>query len=451
MAEHRVKNKYEYINEHRPTREVSFCGSAVSSIPNYARKLVNNKTFNGIINKVLEKEAVVEAAIVLGLTCTLKPLATLVMPGANKDDKEVLAVKHILSGLVGYGFSKMIYAPISAAANKVKDNPSKYLKGDTEYIKKLAKNGELMERFDVMWKKGPDVLMSIPKSILVTTLIAPTLAFLFPNRGKKKKDKVLVEQQKGAEILNQKLYNNSVPANLSFKGNKVNNIKDNTLNVNNQISFGKNPSKYYEMLTDAMATGMGKLSKTRVAKKIPEALMKFEKPSPRISDLSSIVLTLSLLQNTAKSKTIEKERKPYLLLNTALVTAVSSTASAIVDKSTDGLLESLKKAYMSEKFGFDDKKIQKGLLQLKELKKTGVVSPENLVMSDDQVKALKTFMRGTNKLKSHTIFSFVVRFASPLLVVPLTSAILNLIEKISKKKDAKAQENKTANTTQQAK
>ncbi len=452
----------------RPTKDVSFRGSTflkapkalaniasdavrLSSkadtsqvkIPKYAKKLVNSNGFGKIIEKVLSSEAVVEAAIVLGLTTTLKPLCTLIMPGASKDDKEVLATKHALSGLVGYGFSKILYSPLAKAANKVSRDPETYLKGDTEYIKKITKGGKLHECFDVFWKKGPDVVASIPKSMLTVALITPTLAFLFPNHKKSQKGKPNKKQQQLNNLINQKISNDNL---LTFKGKQDNNVSFTGLKVNDAAqAIGKTSivKQADEQLTEVIAKGIGKVSMLKPVKKITEGLTKFKKPAPLLSNLSSIVLTLSLLNNTAKSKTIEKERKPYLLLNTALVTIISSIASTIIDFCSDGFLESMKKAYMSEKLGFNDKQIKKGLQQLSEIKEFGQVKDAACeILTSDNVKQLNRYMLGVNKLKSHTIFSFVVRFASPLLVVPLTTKVLDIFEKINKKKnkDQTAQE-----------
>ncbi len=193
-------------------------------------------------------------------------------------------------------------------------------------------------------------------------------------------------------------------------------LRLNNLNCNNTPSFkGANPSKLVKAFTDAngnasltegLAHAIGKFSNTKIADKMAKSMEHLGKhPYARLGDFASIVLTLFNLQDIAKSKKIEKERKPSLMLNTALVTGVSSVAAFMIDVATDPFVDKINLAYKNLI------KDSKGVYDLEKVAK---------------------YQRGLNKLKSLSIFSLVVRFAVPVLLVPVTGMIL---EKSKKKKE----------------
>lgn len=193
----------------------------------------------------------------------------------------------------------------------------------------------------------------------------------------------------------------------------------NNLNYKNTPSFkGVNPSKLAKIFTDVdgktsltegLAHVIGKFSNTKLANKMVKGVEHLGKhPYARIGDFASIVLTLFNLQDIAKSKKIEKERKPSLMLNTALVTGVSSVAAFGLDAGTDHFVDKIGLAY------------------------------KNLVKNSNGVYDLEKvskYQRGLSKLKSLSIFSLVVRFAVPVLIVPVTGMIL---ERSKKKKEQQA-------------
>lgn len=76
-----------------------------------------------------------------------------------------------------------------------------------------------------------------------------------------------------------------------------------------------------------------------------KTLSRFKKPSARMSDLESIMITSYWIQNTAKSKKIEPSQKPGFILHTGLVTIVSSAAAFIIDWALDGLKDKRKDNY----------------------------------------------------------------------------------------------------------
>ena len=109
----------------------------VNSIKNIQ---INN--FNGVLNNKLllktleftsENNALVSAGLTLGMGSIIRPLAIMLAPKTEKENKKIQAAKAISSGLVGFGFTAMIFSPISSAINNVSKNPEKFLKGINHY------------------------------------------------------------------------------------------------------------------------------------------------------------------------------------------------------------------------------------------------------------------------------------------------------------------------------
>lgn len=166
--------------------------------------------------------------------------------------------------------------------------------------------------------------------------------------------------------------------------------------------------KLYDSLTDSIAFAIGKIAPTKPADSIIKGLQHFKKPTPRMADLASIIYTIKLMTDTSKSKKIEKERKPALIINSALVTIVSSSLAMLVDSVTDPILKQMSEAYKS--LGPNDiKKAQDSI------KKSANKAGEWLCDAD--------FTKGLSKFKSLTIFTILVRILVPVLSVPVTGKI----------------------------
>ncbi len=207
-------------------------------------------------------------------------------------------------------------------------------------------------------------------------------------------------------------------------------LQPNNLNYKNTQSFkGFNTSKLAKAFTDSkgnasltegLAHALGKFSNTKLADKMVRSMEHLGKhPYARIGDFASLVLTLFNLQDIAKSKKIEKERKPSLMLNTALVTGVSSTAAFLIDAATDPIVDKINLAY------------------------------KNLIRNSDgtyDLEKVAKYQRSLNKLKSLSIFSLVVRFAVPVLIVPVTGMILERSKKKKEQQKLNAEQAKISNT-----
>lgn len=166
--------------------------------------------------------------------------------------------------------------------------------------------------------------------------------------------------------------------------------------------------------TDSIAYGLGKIAKTKAANKMVEGLGHFKKPSPRMGDVASIIYTAKLMSDTATSKKIEKEQKPALLINAALVTALSSTCAFLIDTLTDPITKNINNIYTKH---YDEI-----------IDNTKWLNPEQ-------------FAKGVSKMKSLTIFTLMVRILIPVLSVPITGKIKEAFAKNNKNNKPKTEEN----------
>ncbi len=187
-------------------------------------------------------------------------------------------------------------------------------------------------------------------------------------------------------------------------------------NINRNTNFKGSPlkaiSKGYDKAVDGyseiLARGIGKLTDTKLGTLSIEKLGNMKEPIQKMSNLASIILTLSTIKDTAKSKKIDSERKPFLILNTALVTAVSTTASLVLDKVTKKPMDKITEAYA----------------------KLHNIDYSTPVRHPD----LNAYKGTLKTLKSVSIFTLIVRFGVPVLLVPITAKILSKFDK-SKKTD----------------
>ena len=167
-------------------------------------------------------------------------------------------------------------------------------------------------------------------------------------------------------------------------------------------------SKAYDVLTDKIAFMIGKIAPTKPADSIIKGLQHFKKPTPRMADLASIIYTIKLMTDTSKSKKIEKERKPALIINSALVTIASSSLAMMVDSITDPIIKEMGNRYAK----LDPATFKKAEASIKsQTKQAG----EWLSNAD--------FAKGLSKFKSLSIFTFLVRILVPILSIPITGKI----------------------------
>lgn len=156
------------------------------------RKIYNNPKVQKFLEKAADSQLVFSALFALLLTCTLRPLAIVALPGQkkNNDDKKYAAAHSIASGIIQYIITLIICSPIAAGLKKIGKNPMKFLNKD-----KSSHLGDITsERFRAskdfnaakkIVNMVPDVILVIPKAILTIALIPPILKYVFGLQKKK--------------------------------------------------------------------------------------------------------------------------------------------------------------------------------------------------------------------------------------------------------------------------
>jgi len=197
----------------------------------------------------------------------------------------------------------------------------------------------------------------------------------------------------------------------------------NSVNTFNNRYQSKNPSfkgRIFERLYDAtgltelIARGTSKLAQTRVSDKLVSATQTWKHPSARWCDLENAAITFFYMYNTARSKDIDEERKLPSMLQNASVSIAATAASASVDRLFDPLID---------KAAFEYQNLPKQAVQkLKSNSKHGIIN------------SVKDYHGAIKKLKSNTVFTAVVRFIIPVIMVPAVGALVAKLKEHRNKK-----------------
>lgn len=172
-------------------------------------------------------------------------------------------------------------------------------------------------------------------------------------------------------------------------------------------------------LDEHIADCMAGLSQTKASKKLVDITRQFKSAPARWCDLESVAVTLFYMWNTWKSEKIDEERKVPSMIQNGAVTIASSAAAAVVDSAFDPIIDKIGLKYM-------------------ELEKT---NPE--LIKQIGGRSAKDFCGAIKKLKSNTVFTAVVRFIIPVLMVPVVGKI---VATLNEKKKEQQEENKEAQT-----
>ncbi len=154
-------------------------------------------------------------------------------------------------------------------------------------------------------------------------------------------------------------------------------------------------------LVELIAQGTAKLSQTKFSEKLVNFSRKFASPSARWADAESVAITFFYMHNTWKSDKIDEERKVPSMIQNAAVTVVSSLAAAAVDSACKPLIDRLTLAYQD--------------LPKETIAKLGNKTP-------------KQFYDAAGRLKSNTVFTAIVRFIIPVMMVPVVGKIVSMIK-----------------------
>ncbi len=305
-----------------------------------------------------------------------------------------------------------------------------------EFINKILSGTEskkgttLYEAYRVFWKNSTEWITAIGKAKLSSLLLPSVLAFLFNKKMLEKYSTLMTSKSYNNDKQNFKPFNNTNAYKMTFKGGS-------------------------EKLINNFAKGIEHISMTLPGEKCVKILSNTKKPSPRMADLSSFLLTGYWLSNTTRSKKIDPDQKLGLNIQTALVTIFSSIFALIIDKACDKPLDSAKAAFenvLSNNINeikdsvtsAKNTHIAKQIIADKCSNLAGSREIANRLSSIDfsnekelsqAIKKLSSsYDKKLSKFKSLTIFTLVVRLLVPVLMVPVAGKVKNWYKDFKKQR-----------------
>ena len=332
-----------------------------------------------------------------------------------------------------------------------KKNPN-FLKKLKENFQGINDKSTLSEAYDSFWKNIAGSPVAILKAKVASLLLPGVVAFIFAK-------KTLEMQQQKSERKNYAFSNTTLGASENFKN--VQKQFENYLNKSSkQISFTGSASG---ILIDNIAKTIESASMSNFGEKAVNILAKTKKPSARMADIESALLTCYWVQNTARSKKIDPDQKLGLNIQSVLVTLVSSTCALALDTLLDGLIkkgENRYSAILQENISKLAQEIRQGkqVDNLKEAIKESckkLNNPEGIakaiikkginINDTAQVKQIaeklaSTYGKKLSKFKSLTIFTLVVRFLVPVLMVKPAGKLKQKIKKNMEEKNKQIKE-----------
>lgn len=457
---HRDKFKFENQSQNgliksseHSNKDINFSGSPFKMSDAAKRKLYTGKGFEKFA-KLTSNPVLLDAAVVLGLTCLLRPIVIANMPGADKRDKQYAAAHSIASGLWGYITAVIMFNPINTAVknvcNKTKKDPN-YLKNS--FIKNKPKN---RDAFNFVASYGPKLILQ-PLVAAGTIALIPPMMNLFFNKGKKAAEKATKQEYKETTQTPNTKKEQKTPGALKLIENSTN--QNNQPQFKGKITADSEKLNFLEKIIQKLAKPIEplieKMAQNKHIKKFSESMANgnSEKSALMRNILTTgqaLTGTLVYITSTMKSKKIEEDRKKTLAAN-QLITWTGSAIGAFVlnnaiQKGFNKIAADYKK-YNIEKLENNLEEItKKELPSLEKLEKRKItqITPEVMEkVKKIQLEKLEFRSNGIAKTAPTMIaFAFIYRFLTPIIATPLANLakkhILKEPEKVNSKKLAKA-------------
>lgn len=385
------------------TSDINFSGSPFKMSEGTKKKLYTGKFFNTFA-KMTSNPVLLDATVVLGLACFLRPLTILNVPGAEKRDKQYASGHSIVSGFWGYATALAVFNPL----NKAVENVIEKTRNSPDYLKKsfIKKDKKSQENFKFIASYGPKLILQ-PLVAAVTIALIPTAMKLLFNKDNKQK-----QQQ-------------SVAKDGNLKVSKAKDSAVKTSNDNSSVKFKgqvpvKTPVKSKNFITRFYEPIVEKLAQNKHIKNFADKMTTDSKSvfmQNILTTAQAMLGTFVYMGVTMKSPGIEEDRKKTLAANQFITWGISAIGTFTVS----GLLVDKFK-----KIGANYKKYNSQEVEEKFLK--------NLITLEKKNKAIKKFADGSHgiakRAPSMIVFAFIYRYLTPVLATPLA----NVFKKHSDKK-----------------
>ena len=368
-----------------PSGRLSFKANPMPIAKTFGEKVAVNKYFNKFLDILADNSLIADALIALGLTTIARPASIYIIPAKDEKEKKKnnYQVGHsIATGILGLGTTISVAEPVKRGVKKLMKNPEKYMKNDTSYIK----NNERVFK-ETAGRLHQPIFLPV-RAALTIMIVKPILESLGLSKNGEKimspKDKAKIDYSfMSFKGLNEKKAFRRF-ANLNTADNK---------NNNKNVAFKGAGSA----VTEAIAKGVGKIADTKGFRKFIEWFKEKNQWFPHLIAAESLWLSGFYMQQTAKSKTIEKDQKLPMILNQG-ITAVLCTIGAY---KLDGV-------------------INKKLDKYKDVYKR--MNPQL------EEKVMNRRLTGIRLLGPIVIFTTIYRFVGPVIVTPIANKISEWLE-----------------------
>lgn len=411
----------------KPSGRLSFKGAPVQVVAKtFGERLAINRGFNKFLDILADNSLIADALIALGLTAGARPAIIYAFPAKNPVEKKKndYQVGHsVATGILGLGTTIVASEPVKRGVKELMKNPSKYMKKDASYI---ANNARVFK--ETAGRLHQPIFLPL-RAALTIAIVPPILNAL----GLSKNGGAVVSPQDKAKI---------DYSFMSFKGNDSKSFKGFTKvkssydraqdkavkSYANNPSFKGNPG----FVTRNIAKGIGKLADTNKFRQFIEWFAKQENWFPHLIAGESLWLSGFYMQQTAKSKSIEKDQKLPMILNQG-ITALACTWGAY---KLDGVINEKLDKYKEVYKRMNPDMVRKSNLY-ENLLKRYANKPEILekLAKADKYKPLRSAnkilnnkMVGIRLLGPIVIFTTIYRFVGPVVVTPIANKISELIE-----------------------
>ena len=305
----------------------------------FGEKLAVNKYFNKFLDILADNSLIADALIALGLTTIARPASIYIIPTKDPVEKKKnnYQVAHsIATGVLGLATTIAVAEPVKRGVKKLMNNPSKYMKKDASYIKENAR----------VFKETAGRLhqpIFLPLRAALTIAIVPPILKMFglskTVKDVKPSDKAKVDYSfmsfKGADSK-------------SFKG--FTRVKSSFDKASDNIMARKNSANPSfkgagALVTEGIAKGVGKLADTNGFRNFIEWFKEKKNWFPHLIAGESLWLSGFYMQQTAKSKSIEKDQKLPMILNQGITAGLCTWGAYKLDGVINSRLDKYKEVY----------------------------------------------------------------------------------------------------------
>lgn len=410
-----------------PSGRLSFKGrpAPVVVAKTFGEKLAVNKWFNKFLDILADNSLIADALIALGLTTIARPASIYIIPTKDPVEKKKnnYQVAHsVATGVLGLATTVAVAEPVKRGVKELMNNTSKYMKKDATYIKENAR----------VFKETAGRLhqpIFLPLRAALTIMIVPPILKMFglSKDSVKPSDKAKIDYSY-----------------LSFKGNdsksfkgfskvKSNYDKAQDKISKNQPSFKGTPG----VVTKGIAKGIGKLADTNGFRKFIEWFKDQKNWFPHLIAGESLWLSGFYMQQTAKSKSIEKDQKLPMILNQGITALLCTWGAYKLDGVINKKLDAYKQTYkrmnpdMVQKSNLYENLLKRYANNETVLKKLATEAKYKPLRNAN--KTLNNKLIGIRLLGPIVIFTTIYRFIGPVVVTPIANKISELIEPHNKK------------------